>query len=334
MTIEYIFRPRGKAYSIEKVFNSVIKSVSRLENIHVIQSVVSWNKIWPFAMIFNIMKYGLKSYFHKRIFHITGDVQYLACLMNPRNTVLTIHDLVPLRNKDVPWYSKKLSYWLWYYFPLKRLRIITCISDSTKLDLLSIFPWAKSKIVVVPDPVDESFVYRPKKLNLDYPRILHIGTKKNKNLIRVISALNGQRCHLRIVGKLTQEQLVALNKNAIDYSNVYGVSDKQLIQEYIDADLISFPSTFEGFGMPIIEGQAIGRPVITSSLEPMLSVASQGAIFVNPYDVDSIKNGFFGHSMSELQEVVKLGLVNSDKYSSSNIAMNYIKQYTKLCTIS
>ncbi len=334
MTVEYIFRPHGNAYSIEKVFNSIIKYISKQNGFCVIRSETTKHKIWPIAMVYNIAKYALKSYCHKRIFHITGDVQYLACLMNPRNTILTIHDIVPLRSKSVPWYSKKLCYWLWYYFPLKRLHVVTCISEATRQDLLSIFPWAESKIAVVPNPVDEAFVYSPKTLNLNYPRILHIGTKANKNLLRVIIALNGQKCHLRIIGKLNHEQRLSLDKNSIDYSNVSGLSDEQLIQEYIEADLISFPSIFEGFGMPIVEGQAVGRPVITSNIEPMISVSGQSAIFVNPYNIDSIRYGFFSHTVSEMQDIINGGLINAGKYSSSNVVKQYIKLYNRLCIIS
>ena len=71
-----------------------------------------------------------------------------------------------------------------------------------------------------------------------------------------------------------------------------------MIQEYKDADLISFPSTFEGFGMPIIEGQAVGRPVITSNIEPMVSVAADAAILVDPFNIESIRECFFGYKDS------------------------------------
>lgn len=333
MEIEYIFRPKGNAYSIEKVFNSIIKSVSRSKNIIVKRTEVTASHFWPITIVYNIIKYGLKSYLKKRIFHITGDVQYLACLMNPNNTCLTIHDLVPLRNPSVPWYSKMICYWLWYYVPLKRLKVITCISETTKLDLLSIFPWAQSKIVVIPNPVDEAFIYCHKNINLNKPRILHIGTKANKNLLRVISSLKDKKCHLRIIGKLNDEQISTLSISQIEYSNAFNLSDEQLIEEYKEADLISFPSTFEGFGMPIIEGQSVGRPVITSNIEPMVSVASNGAILVDPYDITSIRKGFFNHNISELDCIIKKGLENAKKYTCDNIATEYIKLYNKLCTI-
>jgi len=331
MTIEYIYRPKELAVSIEKVFESVIKGAKSQKDVVIERSWVKQFSLWQFGIIYNILRYCFRSYLHRnKIYHITGDVQYVACLMNPQNTIMTIHDLVPFHNERVPWYSKKLCYWLWYYFPLRRLRIITCISEATKRDLIHFFPWAESKISVVRNPVDDRFVYTPKDINIEKPRILHIGTKENKNLLRVITALDGQSCHLRIVGKLNDEQQEALNKNSVEYSNIWGITDEEIVQEYKDADLISFPSTFEGFGMPIIEGQAIGRPVVTSNIEPMLSVADGAAIIVDPYNIASIRKGLMEHTQEEISTIVARGLANAEDYSEETVACQYIELYKYL----
>ena len=332
MKIEYVFRPKGLAVSIEKVFESVIYGVKFCDDCIIQKSWVKAFRFWPYGILYNILYYSYRSYTHKhKVYHITGDVQYIACLMNPKNTILTIHDLVPLHNKNVPWYSRKLCYWLWYYFPLKRLHTITCISEATKQDILRFFPWSEKKLVVVNNPVDSSFVYTPKEINLENPRILHIGTKDNKNLFRVIAALEGHACHLRIVGKLNQKHKEALKKSSIAYSNVWGISDEAIIQEYKEADFISFPSTFEGFGMPIVEGQAIGRPVVTSNIEPMLSVASDGAIIVDPFDIESIRQGFFKQNPNQIKTIIQSGVKNARIYSCEYVAKEYIKLYKYLC---
>ena len=75
------------------------------------------------------------------------------------------------------------------------------------------------------------------------------------------------------------------------YVNYTNLSQEAIIQQYIDCDMLSFVSTYEGFGMPIIEAQAIGRPVITSNIGAMKEVALDTACLVDPYDVESIKNG-------------------------------------------
>ena len=70
------------------------------------------------------------------------------------------------------------------------------------------------------------------------------------------------------------------------------LTHEEIVSEDRKADIINFPSLFEGFGMPIIEGQATGRIVITSNLSPMKEVAGNGAILVDPYSVNEIRNAY------------------------------------------
>ena len=233
MRITYIFRTQSKQRSIERVFEPIIETMKDEGHEVDVEFTVQgrgfihtlWKNMWHFRKISK-----------HRICHITGDVQYVACLMNPKNTILTIHDLVPLHNKKVPWYSKFLCYWLWYYIPLKRLHQITCISETTKRDILTFFPWAEKKITVINNPVDDSFTYSPKEFNTDCPRILHIGTKPNKNLSRVIEALVGTKCHLRIIGKLPEVEKSLLQRYKIDFSNAFGIYRFIVYYFSIDAD--------------------------------------------------------------------------------------------------
>ena len=120
----------------------------------------------------------------------------------------------------------------------------------------------------------------------------HIGTRPHKNLSRTIKALNGIKCKLRIIGEITNKELDLLQKYKTDYSFASNLSDNDLLKEYQNADIINFPSCHEGFGMPIIEGQAVGRIVVTSNIEPMISVANNGAAICDPYNIESIRNTY------------------------------------------
>lgn len=338
MEIELIFaEPSSKTFkgSIAKVFDNFVDDLVSNHDCHVNKVYLKSYGWWPITMLVNMLYYCYRSYRYKdRIFHITGDVHYLACLMNKRNTVLTIHDLVPLHNKNVPWHSRMLCYWLWYYFPLYHLKFITCISEATRNDLDSFFKGIESKIKVVPDSVGQGFKHSSKKFNSVCPRILHVGTRVNKNLDRVIKALDGVNCHLRIIGKLNNEQKELLANSAVDYSGSYQIPEEQIVKEYVECDIVSFPSLFEGFGMPIIEGQAVGRPVLTSNFEPMISVSGGAAILVDPTSVESIKDGFIRliHNKELRESCVRKGLENAERFSSISIAKEYHSIYQKICT--
>lgn len=329
MKITYIFRAQSNQRSIERVFGPVIEEMiasgNELEVEYAEKGRTLISTLWKNMRLFSVLS-------KHRLCHITGDVQYVACMMNPDNTLLTIHDLVPFHNKNVPWYSRWLCYWLWYYIPLRRLKIVTCISEATRQDLISYFPWAKDKIIVIPNPVDTHFRFVSKEFNATCPRILHIGTKPNKNLLRVIEALDGIKCQLRIIGRIPEAERLALQEYSIDYSNEEFVSDEQILQEYIDCDIVSFPSLFEGFGMPIIEGQTTGRVVVTSNIDPMRTVAGEGAVFVNPNEVNSIREGFI--KAKEIKDIrmiaIEKGLVNAKKYSVQSITASYVNSYNIL----
>ena len=86
--------------------------------------------------------------------------------------------------------------------------------------------------------------------------------------------------------------ILSAQKYKTDYSFASNLSDNDLLKEYQNADIINFPSCHEGFGMPIIEGQAVGRIVVTSNIEPMISVANNGAAICDPYNIESIRNTY------------------------------------------
>ena len=69
------------------------------------------------------------------------------------------------------------------------------------------------------------------------------------------------------------------------------VADADLPLLYRGADLVAYPSTYEGFGMPVLEGMAAGVPVLTSSVSSLPEVAGGAAALVDPYDIEAIAAG-------------------------------------------
>ncbi|HSI89407.1 MAG TPA: glycosyltransferase, partial [Pyrinomonadaceae bacterium] len=139
-------------------------------------------------------------------------------------------------------------------------------------------------------------------------------------------------CRLRIVGELSDDQAELLERSQVDYSNVTDLDSVGMHQEYRNADIVVFCSLFEGFGLPIIEAQAVGRPVITSAIEPMRDVARDGALLINPEDVAAIRDAVIRLiADGDLREsLIKKGIANAERFRLGRIAAQYAELYSEV----
>jgi glycosyltransferase involved in cell wall biosynthesis len=222
--------------------------------------------------------------------------------------------------------------WLWYKLPIRWAETITVISSATLEELLGYIPEAKGKVKVIMNCIPSEYQPFPRTLNAQKPIILQIGTNPNKNIERVAEALQGVSCHWRIIGCLTPEQRRSIESHSIEFSNVYDLSDEQMLREYHECDALVFVSTYEGFGMPIVEAQAVGRPVVTSNLSSMPEVAGEAAVLVDPLDISSIRTAILKViSDSEYREqIVQRGFENVKRFRPESIALEYFSIYQKL----
>ncbi len=96
-----------------------------------------------------------------------------------------------------------------------------------------------------------------------------------------------------IIGKLSEETRKLLSDNNVE-CEIYDrrLSEEEVIEEYYKSDILAFVSTLEGFGMPILEANAVGRVVVTSNMTSMPEVANNAAHYVNPFSIDDINKGF------------------------------------------
>ena len=262
-----------------------------------------------------------------RINHITGDVHYLSLGLPRNRTLLTLHDCVGLvRNKG---FKRWVLWLLWYRVPVWSVRGVTAVSEFTKEQVLENIRCDAARIRVIHDPASPLFKPKPRPFNSREPIVLQIGTIWNKNLERVAVALKGIPCRLEIVGLLKEAQRRLLVAGGISYSNHVGVSDEVLLSLYESCDLVIFASLYEGFGLPIIEGQAVGRPVITSNRCSMPEVAGDAACFVDPESVESIRQGIVKvlEDRSYRESLIEKGFENVKRFEPVSIAAQYAKLY-------
>jgi len=329
MDIRFFLRKKYPAYfSIEQLFAAIADNVrkrlpagssSELAEVPYFLSPVNF-----FRNIFYVKAY------QRSVNHITGDIHYaiLGCSRKNLN-VLTIHDCVLLEK-----YSKwNLKYWifrmLWYELPMRKADLITVISEKTKADLISKIGYGQHKLKVVSNFVNDAFVYKPAIFNKKNPVLLFIGSTANKNLDRILKAITGLTCTLHIVGKISAAQQLFIDTNNIKAQVFFELTLEQLVERYIHADIVLFPSLYEGFGMLIIEANAAGRPVVTSNISPMKEVAGQAACFVDPYSIDSIRDGIIKVIEDDgfRAAIVAEGLKNAGLYRLENIAGTYLNLY-------
>lgn len=268
------------------------------------------------------------------VLHVTGDVHYLTFFLDRRRTVLTVLDLVTLTH------ARGLRRWalwlLWYWLPVRRASAIVCISEATRQALLRETGCDPEKVVVIPCCVSPEFRPKGKSFNSVRPRVLQIGTSFNKNLDRVIEALAGLDLCLVIVGALTDAHREALARAGVEYVNHVGLSRDALVSEYEACDLLVFASTYEGFGLPIVEAQAVGRPVVASNVASMPEVSGGAACLVDPLDVASIREGVQKviHDSVYRQVLIDRGLANARRFAAPTVAEQYAIVYRRLADSS
>ena len=262
--------------------------------------------------------------------HVTGDTHYLTYFLDRQRTVLTVHDLVTIERSTG--LKRRIFWFFWFWLPVMRSRIVITVSEATRNTLLKTVRCAPDKVVVIHNPVSREFRSVEKVFNVECPRILQIGTKANKNILRVAEALSGIACKLVVIGPLTSEQERALKIYNIAYENYIGLRREELVDQYVKADMLMFASTYEGFGLPIIEANAVGRPALTSHLSPMTEVANGAACLVDPYDAISIRAGVnqIINDSHYRESLVAAGYQNASRFQVDSVAERYAKIYRRV----
>lgn len=323
--INFLFRRHLPQYnSIEELFVSIINEVSNVNTTTV--SMLTKSGGSPLVVLQNLISFRKEK---STVYHITGDIHYMA-LVTGQRSVLTIHDVGSgIKGSIIKRLYIKL---FWFWLPALFVKRITVISEFTKNELSKIVPFARHKIVVVYNPVSPLFRYSAKEFNEMKPVILLMGTKENKNLERVFRAVKDISCQLLIVGKLTEKQNILLEELGLDYINKTNIKFEEVVQCYQVCDLLCFPSTYEGFGMPVIEAQAAGRPVLTSNLCSLPEVAGKGAVFIDPYDIESIRDGILKiiSDFDFRSELILLGIKNVEKFCINDISQQYCNIYKSI----
>ncbi len=228
----------------------------------------------------------------------------MAPLFYHGKSLVHIHDLCFIVNPQ--WYS--FSFRNWYRFVIPRIvkkatKVITN-SNNSRNDLLQYCPLSVEEIVMIYWAVDDSFLRRAleEHKNIDRPRdnyILYVGSlEPRKNIKMLVDAyILFRKKHPEIKTKLVliggESPLFANFTLAIkDFKDdviLKGFVDEAVLPEYYrKANMVVYPSLYEGFGLPPLEAMASGTPVITSRSSSLPEVVGNAALTVEPSDITQL----------------------------------------------
>lgn len=265
------------------------------------------------------------------IFHSS---YYKWCRSKNAINVITVHDFT------YEYFYRGLRKWIHHWTKsraIEKARHIICISENTKNDLIKFFPAIDTnKISVIYNGVSDTF--RPLHPSLRYDEndkfLIFVGNRaRYKNFDLAVEAARVAGLKLYIIGqKLCDKEKKRVEKLlGQNYVDLGFISNEQLNMLYNKAYVLIYPSSYEGFGIPVIEAQKAGCPVI----------AMQGSSITEIYGKDSllIKGKDSGQIVEKIKmledrdfrkKVIDEGFKNAKRFSWDKTFKAYLNLYKQL----
>ena len=280
------------------------------------------------------------------------DVHHLSEICIPpfkkTKTVAFIHDLTTIL---FPKHHKKSNVFL-HSKRFKRIHKVDAVltnSESTKKDIIQHLKIKPEKIFVTYLGADDRF--RPmnesevesvlQKYNLKKPYILFVGTlEPRKNVETLVSAFDQLKKKHQI-----PHQLVLVGQKGWLYKNIFKaiesspnktdirhtdyVSDADLPALINGAEVFSYPSFYEGFGLPVLEAMQCGTPVITSNISSMPEVGGEACLYINPESTDELAEKIYSviNNDNLQKDLSEKGIERAKFFSWEKCAKETLKVY-------
>lgn len=266
------------------------------------------------------------------IFHST---YYRTCLNRNAINILTVHDFT------YEYFRHGFSKWihcLTKHYYIRKSDYIICISENTKNDLLKFIPGTdQSKIRVIYNGVSNSFKMLDKKQRYnegDEKYLIFIGERKGyKNFNIALETAKLVNMNLVIIGKKLSCKETSIVSSILGdkYSDLGFIDDENLNMIYNKAFALIYPSAYEGFGIPVIEAQKAGCPVIALNYSSIPEVAGSKDLLVdteNSHEFAEKVRLLFDTNYRE--HVINKGLDNAQKYCWDKTYEEYRNLYLSI----
>lgn len=211
-----------------------------------------------------------------------------------RNQIATHHDVTYVRHPESYTRTFRMLYRTMTPIMLSRIKSLLTVSALSKGEISQFYRFPEKKIFVVPNAVSGAFQPGPPlKEQQDY--LLAVSSPSaHKNFSRMIQAFLLLRGHddlqLRIVGGasgiFSDHNLQRLASRDPRIRFLGRLSDDELISQYQGATAFVFPSLYEGFGIPPLEAQACGCPVLAANAASIPEVLQASALYFDPLDIE------------------------------------------------
>ena len=239
---------------------------------------------------------------------IIHSLHYTYPLLAFSRCVVTIHDLTFLLFPEMHTLGRR---WIMPFFirrAMKHAKAIIFVSKATQRDAERMFPCGSNVRRVAPLGVSPPVSVENQggasrmalsRMGVESPYLLFIGTlEPRKNIVRIVEAFERvarkhQNLTLVLAGKLGWHtgEIVARIESSDMRSRIRHLGFVSEAEKWIllrNCEMLVYPSLYEGFGLPVLEGMAAGAPVITSNLSSMPEVAGDAAFLVDPNSVEAI----------------------------------------------
>lgn len=352
-----MFNQKENNYYLELFsFKNREEKIKNLQNFKERNGIINECKWFPgsiYKMIWAFLPVS-RNIFIKNKSDITHFFNYYVPPGKYKNVITTVYDMSFMSVSHTTNFKTKIMLNRTIKKSCERADKIMTISEFSKSEIIKYLNIPEEKIFVVPCGVNKEIFHEIKDSNLiknvkknygianDY--FLYLGTlEPRKNLVRLIEAYDMFRkstdSEIKLVlagrkGWYFEEIFESAKKSKYSNDIIFTgyVNEQDVVPLINGAFSFVFPSIYEGFGMPVLEAMACGTPVVTSNSTSLNEYFGDSSITVNPYDVETIKNGLEEMVSNEdlRKDLIERGLRKAETITWENSANMILDEYQKL----